>query len=90
MARTSKPEAAAKPAVSARKPARQKAAGKQGGPGESTYTADQIMDGYRAFDYPKIITHTAIRRDGGAYYTHQEAKKVIDAFARRDPLKGVK
>lgn len=90
MAKEKKPAVAKSAAASAKKPSGAAAPQTGAGPGESAYTADQIMEGYRAFDYPKVVTLTAIRRDGGSYYTHQEAKKVIDAFSRRDPLKGVK
>lgn len=86
MPREKKPGTPAKPAAGRKKTAGAAAAAG----GESAYTPDQIREGYRAFGYPKVITLAAIRRDGGKTYTHQEAKKVIDAFARRDPLKGVK
>ena len=55
-------------------------------PKQSTYSADQIIDGYRAFDYPKVIVIAAIQTDGRKQYTQSEAKAVIEAFARRDPL----
>lgn len=57
---------------------------------QSTYSADQIIDGYRAFGYPKVIVIAAIQTDGKEQYTQTEAKAVIEAFAKRDPLQNSK
>lgn len=51
---------------------------------ESVYSAKELTDGYNAFGVSKEVVAVALRLDGKESYTLPEAKRIIEAFSKKE------